>query len=400
VLCKRNWNGNCFLITTQQQILTMSDFTKQKKSLLLSGFGKSKKIKNNKAPSVSEEHNGDRNMPENVAASLSEHEILMLLEKFMDDMNLAEEKKEPIRSKDLALKRAMVVQWLNKTTIKKGEQAKTPQQFYLDLQNLLRKDDLSRGEDKSKEMLNVLSSLKVSLTSNPLSWVQNFGREGLDILLRILNDCYDHERNGEVENRMKHEIIRCLKAFMNNRYGIRDMFDREYGIVTLCRAVDPKNKPMMTDTVKLVAAVCLISDGHERVLEALTVCHENKMLNSLPLTKEQKKNAILPVGPSRFDPIIEGLRGHEKYPQLRVACLQLVNVLVCTPEELDFRMHLRGEFMRAGLQDCYEELKSSQNEELQIQFGVFEEHRDGDFEELVGRYCDVKIIYEYPFYFH
>ena len=78
------------------------------------------------------------------------------------------------------------------------------------------------------------------------------------------------------------------------------------------------------------------------------------MLNSLPLTKEQKKNAILPVGPSRFDPIIEGLRGHEKYPQLRVACLQLVNVLVCTPEELDFRMHLRGEFMRAGLQDCYE----------------------------------------------
>ncbi len=45
------------------------------------------------------------------------------------------------------------------------------------------------------------------------------------------------------------------------QFGIRDMFDREYGIVTLCRAIDPKNKVMMTDTVKLVAAVCLIGDG-------------------------------------------------------------------------------------------------------------------------------------------
>ena len=34
-------------------------------------------------------------------------------------MNLAEDKKEPLRSKDLRLKRDMVVQWLNKTTIVK-----------------------------------------------------------------------------------------------------------------------------------------------------------------------------------------------------------------------------------------------------------------------------------------
>ena len=32
-------------------------------------------------------------------------------------MNLAEDKKAPLRSKDLRLKRDMVVQWLNKTTI-------------------------------------------------------------------------------------------------------------------------------------------------------------------------------------------------------------------------------------------------------------------------------------------
>lgn len=34
-------------------------------------------------------------------------------------MNLAEDKKAPLRTKDLRLKRDMVVQWLNKTTIVK-----------------------------------------------------------------------------------------------------------------------------------------------------------------------------------------------------------------------------------------------------------------------------------------
>merc|ERR1712212_1436041 len=161
-------------------------------------------------------------------------------------------------------------------------------------------EESCRGEMR-QQLLQNLSSLKVSLTSNPLSWVQNFGRDGLDILLRILNECYDYERNSETENKMKHEIIRCLKAFMNNKYGIRDMFEKESGIVTLCRAIDPKSKHMMTDTVKLVAAVCLLEDGHEKVLEALTICHENTLLSQQHLyTEEQRKNAILPVGPSRF----------------------------------------------------------------------------------------------------
>ena len=94
---------------------------------------------------------------------------------------------------------------------------------------------------------------------------------------------------------------------------------------------------------------------HEKVLEALTICHENTLLSQQHLyTEEQRKNAILPVGPSRFDSIVDGLRSGEKYPQLRIACLQLVNVLICSPDELDFRMHLRNEIMRAGLVHIFE----------------------------------------------
>lgn len=35
----------------------------------------------------------------------------------------------------------------------------------------------------------------------------------------------------------------------------------------------------------------------------------------------------------------------------QVACVQLINALVSTPDDLDFRLHLRNEFVREGLND-------------------------------------------------
>ena len=52
----------------------------------------------------------------------------------------------------------------------------------------------------------------------------------------------------------------------------------------------------------------------------------------------------------RFIPIIMGL-GMRDNLAMQVACIQLVNALVSTPEDLDFRCHLRNEFMRTGLID-------------------------------------------------
>ena len=39
---------------------------------------------------------------------------------------------------------------------------------------------------------------------------------------------------------------------------------------------------------------------------------------------------------------------------LRVACLTLINAIISTPEDIDFRIHLRNEFMRNGLIDVLE----------------------------------------------
>ena len=71
------------------------------------------------------------------------------------------------------------------------------------------------------------------------------------------------------------------------------------------------------------------SSSHDRILEAITTNGEF-------------------CGIGRFDPILHALKG-TKNPVLQLACMQFINAIVNTPEELDFRVHLRNEFMRFGL---------------------------------------------------
>lgn len=85
--------------------------------------------------------------------------------------------------------------------------------------------------------------------------------------------------------------------------------------------------------------------------------------------------------------------------QLRTNCLTLINAIITAPDDLDFRMHLRNEFMRVGLVDVLYTLdREGSPEELQLQLKVFYEHRDEDFDEFAQRYKSTgSSIYEQVF---
>ncbi|KAG2455757.1 DIAP1 protein, partial [Polypterus senegalus] len=151
--------------------------------------------------------------------------VLELFEQMLVDMNLNPERQQPLREKDIAIKREMVSQYLH--TSKAGqsqkESSKSAMMYIQDLKSGLR----------DSHLLNVLESLRVSLSNNPVS--------GTDV-------------------KCQHEIIRCLKAFMNNRYGIKAMLESEDGIQLLVRAINPTVPHMMVDAVKLVSAICILDD--------------------------------------------------------------------------------------------------------------------------------------------
>lgn len=52
----------------------------------------------------------------------------------------------------------------------------------------------------------------------------------------------------------------------------------------------------------------------------------------------------------RFAAIVKGMN-IDSNNNMRIACLQLTNAIISTPDDLDFRIHLRNEFWRAGLVD-------------------------------------------------
>ncbi|XP_048032520.1 protein diaphanous homolog 2 isoform X6 [Megalobrama amblycephala] len=298
--------------------------------------------------------------------NLSEKEIVDLFEKMMEDMNLNEERKAPLRGKDLSTKREMVVQYIS-ATAKSGGLRNSKHECTLSSQEYVHELRSGISEDK---LLNCLESLRVSLTSNPVSWVNNFGHEGLGLLLDVLERLLDKKQQENIDKKNQHKLIQCLKAFMNNKYGLQRILGDERSLLLLARAIDPKQTNMMTEIVKILSAVCII--GEENILD--------KILAAMTIAAERNNK-------ERFAPIVEGLENHEAQ-QLQVACMQLINALVTSPDDLDFRIHLRNEFLRCGLKKILPELKET--DELDIQLKVFNENKEEDSIELSHRLDDIR----------
>ncbi|XP_017162636.1 protein diaphanous homolog 2 isoform X8 [Poecilia reticulata] len=305
--------------------------------------------------------------------NLSEKEIVDLFEKMMEDMNLNEDRKAPLRGKELAIKREMVVQYISATA-----KSITGSKVAGGLRNSKHECTLSsqeyvhelRSGIMDDKLLNCLESLRVSLTSNPVSWVNNFGHEGLGLLLENLEKLLDKKQQENIDKRIQHKLIQCLKAFMNNKYGLQRILGDERSLLLLARAIDPKQTNMMTEIVKILSAICII--GEENILD--------KILAAMTIAAERNNK-------ERFAPIVEGLENHEAQ-QLQVACMQLINAVVTSPDDLDFRIHLRNEFLRCGLKKILPEIKKT--EELDIQLKVFNENKDEDAIELSHRLDDIR----------
>ncbi|XP_021069965.1 protein diaphanous homolog 1 isoform X1 [Mus pahari] len=299
---------------------------------------------------------------------ISDEQVLVLFEQMLVDMNLNEEKQQPLREKDIVIKREMVSQYLHtsKAGMNQKESSRSAMMYIQELRSGLR----------DMHLLSCLESLRVSLNNNPVSWVQTFGAEGLASLLDILKRLHDEreETSGNYDSRNQHEIIRCLKAFMNNKFGIKTMLETEEGILLLVRAMDPAVPNMMIDAAKLLSALCILpqpEDMNERVLEAMT---ERAEMDEV----------------ERFQPLLDGLKSGTSIA-LKVGCLQLINALITPAEELDFRVHIRSELMRLGLHQVLQELREIENEDMKVQLSVFDEQGDEDFFDLKGRLDDIRM---------
>ncbi|XP_027043261.1 protein diaphanous homolog 1-like [Pocillopora damicornis] len=342
------------------RITSMRKQTKKSKEKDFNGHKMKERLK-----STQEEPLFDQDMEEEIERirHLSPEEFNKMFEKMLEDMNLSENLREPIRNREMETKVDMLCSFKRRqmASQKTSHAGPTSPDDYI--------KELNKSDMSPEHLLKTLQSVRVSLTGRPLSWIQEFGEEGLQCLIKHLRDSCSKE--GNIDKRIQHECVRCLKAFMNNKYGLNMMLKSDDGLVLLARSMVPSYPSMMADVVKVVAAVCLVK--HDKALEAITRCGE--------LEKQ-----------GRFVKLVEAL--DDDHTNLKVACVQLINALVSTPDELDFRLHLRNEFVREGLNEPLQELRDLENDDLNVQLDIFEEHRDDDSAEFQQRFTDIKINFE------
>jgi len=293
-------------------------------------------------------------------SSLSPEDFNKKFEKMLDEMNLAEHLKKPIRQRDQQTKIGMLQQFMRREHSNKvASGPESPNDF-------LRK--LGRNEFEPGELIQILQALRVNLTGKPLSWIKDFGSEGLESILNHLR--FFICSSSHHDQRVHHECVKCLKAFMNNKFGLSLMLKNIQGLTLLAQSIRADNPGMMQDVVKIMAAVSLVS--HEKALEAMTM-------------KGEAENK------ARFSAVITALKGDNYPATLKVACLQMINALVATPDDLDFRLHLRNEIIREGFSDALPGLREMDQDDLNVQLDIFDEHKDDDAVEFQHRYNDIQL---------
>ncbi|XP_056672971.1 formin-like protein 1 isoform X2 [Monodelphis domestica] len=275
-----------------------------------------------------------------------------------------------------------------------------------------------------QESTQVLRELEISLRTNHIGWVQEFLNEenqGLDVLLEYLafaqcSVAYDMEstdngtpspekskpldqsvedlgkgsppssssslsqgkgrhltvrcppsprlnpahsrktlRNSRIVSQKDdvHVCIMCLRAIMNYQSGFSLVMNHPACVNEITLSLNNKSPRTKALVLELLAAVCLVRGGHDIILAAFDnfkeVCGEK----------------------NRFERLMEYFRNEDSNIDFMVACMQFINIVVHSVENMNFRVFLQYEFTHLGLDVYLERLRLTESDKLQVQIQAY-----------------------------
>ncbi|XP_031416637.1 formin-like protein 1 [Clupea harengus] len=284
-------------------------------------------------------------------------------------------------------------------------QVKNPPSAYLQkLRGYVEQGVSRKFKRRVQESTQVLRELEISLRTNHIGWAQEFLNEenkGLDVLVDYLSfaQCavtfdMDSLDNGDalteksVEDLTKsasnspshnasrgprgipvrkalrnsrivsqkddvHLCIMCLRAIMNYQSGFNQVMTHPHCVNEITLSLNNKSPRTKALVLELLAAVCLVRGGHDIILSAFDnfkeVCGEK----------------------NRFEKLMEYFSHEESNIDFMVACMQFINIVVHSVENMNFRVHLQYEFTHLGLDGYLERLKLTESERLQVQIQAY-----------------------------
>uniref|UniRef100_H3DQP7 Formin like 2 n=1 Tax=Tetraodon nigroviridis TaxID=99883 RepID=H3DQP7_TETNG len=150
-----------------------------------------------------------------------------------------------------------------------------------------------------------------------------------------------------------HVCIMCLRAIMNYQYGFNMVMSHPHAVNEIALSLNNKSPRTKALVLELLAAVCLVRGGHEIILSAFDnfkeVCMETQ----------------------RFEKLMEYFKNEDSNIDFMVACMQFINIVVHSVEDMNFRVHLQFDFTKLGLDDYLDKLKHTESDKLQVQIQAY-----------------------------
>ncbi|XP_018597604.2 formin-like protein 1 isoform X1 [Scleropages formosus] len=150
-----------------------------------------------------------------------------------------------------------------------------------------------------------------------------------------------------------HVCIMCLRAIMNYQSGFNLVMTHPRCVNEITLSLNNRSPRTKALVLELLAAVCLVRGGHDIILRAFDnfkeVCGEK----------------------NRFEKLMEYFRNEDSNIDFMVACMQFINIVVHSVENMNFRVHLQYEFTNHGLDDYLEKLKFTESDKLLVQIQAY-----------------------------
>ncbi|KAM3957117.1 LOW QUALITY PROTEIN: formin-like protein [Aphomia sociella] len=151
-----------------------------------------------------------------------------------------------------------------------------------------------------------------------------------------------------------HVCIMCMRAIMNNKYGFNMVIQHREAINSIALSLVHHSLRTKALVLELLAAICLVKGGHQIILSAFD--------NFKEVVGE----------PRRFHTLMEYFMNYDTFHiEFMVACMQFVNIIVHSVEDMNFRVHLQYEFTALKLDDYLERLRLCESEDLQVQISAY-----------------------------
>uniref|UniRef100_A0A4W5QB78 Formin-like 3 n=1 Tax=Hucho hucho TaxID=62062 RepID=A0A4W5QB78_9TELE len=150
-----------------------------------------------------------------------------------------------------------------------------------------------------------------------------------------------------------HVCIMCLRAIMNYQYGFNLVMSHAHAVNEIALSLNNRNSRTKALVLELLAAVCLVRGGHEIILSAFD--------NFKEVCKEKH----------RFEKLMDYFRVEDGNIDFMVACMQFINIVVHSVEDMNFRVHLQYEFTKLGLDDYLETSKYTESDKLSVQIQAY-----------------------------